>query len=501
MSASRAAKSQKRFPTSIRAIALALIAFVYAAACSESGPSDPEPTPTATVSGVVTAVGGAPIAGATVRVGLTASSTAADGSYALENLAVGTATIVTNAPGYVQQSQSLSLAAGANAHDVVLTLQPTASVSGVVTSFSGGVVEGATVKVGSATSTTGADGAFELHNLPVSSVTITTTAAGFGQRSEGISLTAGANTHDIELIPAGEWDTRAALLENNSELAFAQLNGKIYLMGGYPPPRVTQRSVQVYDMASNTWSYGPELPLPNNHGMAAAVNGKIYLIGGQTQADDPPGTYSYVNTVYELDPAVGEWVARAPMPTARSSGVAVVLDGKIYVAGGRPLHQQDFAVYDPAANTWEVLPEMPTPRNHFTGAAIDGRIHYVGGRDGLGLGQSMTTAHEVFDPATKTWTTAAPMLLARSGMNGVMARGCFHVWGGEGPGGMFHDHDFYDPRTNEWIRLPAMPIPVHGVYGSAFVNDLIWVSGGGNMVGGSAGTTFNQVYRPDVSCE
>ncbi|HYE94894.1 MAG TPA: hypothetical protein VD962_01695, partial [Rubricoccaceae bacterium] len=140
-------------------------------------------------------------------------------------------------------------------------------------------------------------------------------------------------------------------------------------------------------------------------------------------------------------------------------------------------------------------------RNHFTGAAIDGRIHYVGGRQGLGLGTSMTTAHEVFDPQTRTWTTATPMLRARSGMNGVMARGCFHVWGGEGPAGMFPDHDYYDPRTNQWTSLPGMPIPVHGVYGSAFVDGLIWVSGGGIHVGGNHGSLHNQVYRPAVRCE
>jgi hypothetical protein len=108
--------------------------------------------------------------------------------------------------------------------------------------------------------------------------------------------------------------------------------------------------------------------------MAASVNGKIYLIGGQLNADDPPNTNSYVNTVYELDPAVGVWVTKVPMPTARSSGVAVVRDGKIYVAGGRLPRGSDFAVYDPAADTWEVLPNLPTQRNHFTGAAIYGRI-------------------------------------------------------------------------------------------------------------------------------
>jgi hypothetical protein len=93
------------------------------------------------------------------------------------------------------------------------------------------------------------------------------------------------------------------------------------------------------------------------------------------------------------------------------------------------------------------------------------------------------------------------MLRSRSGMNGVMARGCFHVWGGEGPGGMFPDHDYYDPRTDQWSRLADMPLPIHGVYGSAFVDDLIWVPGGGTNIGGNHGSVNHQVYRPAVSCE
>lgn len=297
----------------------------------------------------------------------------------------------------------------------------------------------------------------------------------------------------------GEWGMRAPALEPLSELAVAESNGKLYLMGGYPPNRVTARTVQIYDIASDTWAYGPQLPLPNNHGMAAGVNGKIYLIGGQLNADDPPGTDSYVNTVYELDPEVGVWVTKAPMPTARSSGVAVAYDGRIYVAGGRLPRGSDFAVYDPAANTWEVLPNLPTQRNHFTGAAINGRIHYAGGRQGNGLSPLMTTAHEVFDPLTRTWTTAAPMLRTRSGMNGVMAHGLFHVWGGEGPAGMFPDHDYYNPHTDTWTRLPDMPMPVHGIVGSAFVDGLIWATGGGIHIGGSSGSTMNQVYRPAVA--
>lgn len=299
-------------------------------------------------------------------------------------------------------------------------------------------------------------------------------------------------------VDGGQWGQRTSLIEPNSELAFAELNGKLYLLGGYPASRQTARTVQVYDIASSHWELGPPLPQPNNHGMAAGVNGRVYLIGGQT-TDLSEGPY--VDTVYELDPARGEWVEKARMPTARSSGVAVVQDGKIYVAGGRPPHGSDFAVYDPKSDHWQVLPNLPSQRNHITGAAIKGRIHVVGGRLGQGLSAQMTTVHEVFDPQTGSWTTAAPMLRARSGMNGVMARGCFHVWGGEGPAGMFPDHDYYNPQSNQWIRLRDMPIPVHGVYGSAFVDGLIWAPGGGTSIGGNFGSLLNQVFSPTVSCD
>jgi hypothetical protein len=380
----------------------------------------------------------------------------------------------------------------------------TASLSGVITAPAGAVIAGASVKIGTATATTGADGRYSFENLPVGSVQMITSADGFESLSQSLNLIAGTNTRDVLLAPIdlGEWGMRAPLLKNNSEYPVAEANGKLYILGGYPPemgPNRTSRVVQIYDIASNSWQLGPELPQPNNHGMAASVNGKVYMIGGQT-TDDQDGATA-VATVYELDPAVGAWVAKAPMPTARSGGVAVALGGKIYVAGGRVPRGNDFAVYDPAANQWEVLPILPSQRNHIAGVAIDGRIHIVGGRLGNGLSPLKSDAHEVFDPQTRTWTTAAKMLSARSGINAAMARGCFHVWGGEAPTGMTPQHEYYDPRTNKWASLRNMPIPIHGVVGSAFVNDLIWVTGGGTAVGGASGSLLNQTYKPAVSCQ
>ena len=386
------------------------------------------------------------------------------------------------------------------------------SIRGTVTDNTGATVANATIMLSGNTQATrtansGADGVYTFANVPAGAYTLEVTPpVGFAKGGAGtvsVTVASGAQSNAAAIVlnrlAVGEWGTRAGLLVANSEFALAEANGRIYVLGGYPNTGVSSRAVQIYDIASDSWQLGPQLPQPNNHGMAAAVNGKIYILGGQTTNDQQGATA--VNKVYELDPANGVWVEKASMPTARSGGAAVVHDGKIYVAGGRVPRGNDFAAYDPATNQWEELPILPSQRNHITGAAINGRIHIVGGRLGNGLSPIKSDAHEVFDPQTKTWTTAAPMLRGRSGMNGVVARGCFHVWGGEAPTGMTPDHDYYDPRTNQWASLPDMPIPIHGVVGSAFVGGLIWVTGGGTQVGGGSGSLHNQTYKPDVSCE
>jgi N-acetylneuraminic acid mutarotase len=192
------------------------------------------------------------------------------------------------------------------------------------------------------------------------------------------------------------------------------------------------------------------------------------------------------------------------MPTERSAGAAAVAGEKIYVAGGRPPHGKDFAVYDPGADVWRTLPGLPTQRNHLAVAAIDGKIYVAGGRFGAGFDSEKTDALEMFDPANGVWTARARMPRPRGGVNGIAAYGCFHVFGGEGnaqsPSGVFPDHDVYDPAADRWTRLDPMPVPVHGVTGAPFLNGLIDLPGGGVAQGGSSGSTIHQVYHPRMSC-
>ena len=84
---------------------------------------------------------------------------------------------------------------------------------------------------------------------------------------------------------------------------------------------------------------------------AVLINGKLYVAGGNAlgRQDSP--------LFQEIDLATGRWRDLAPMPKGSSHLVMATLNGKIYLAGGftanvhrNPLDQ--FIEYDPATNQW-----------------------------------------------------------------------------------------------------------------------------------------------------
>ena len=70
-------------------------------------------------------------------------------------------------------------------------------------------------------------------------------------------------------------------------------DGRIYVLGGSREPVVGavngDRTVEIFDPATNVWSAGPRLPAPRV-GLAAATgaDGRIYAIGGATNGSDAP---------------------------------------------------------------------------------------------------------------------------------------------------------------------------------------------------------------------
>jgi N-acetylneuraminic acid mutarotase len=301
-------------------------------------------------------------------------------------------------------------------------------------------------------------------------------------------------------VHAAAWESRAPMLEARQEVAVAELDGRMYVIGGFFAAEILfgiAATVEVYDPETEEWSFVAPLPVGLHHTAAASVGGLLYVIGGWQDFFGIP-----VADVYAYDPAADEWTPREPMPTARAGHAATVLDGRIYVAGGSPDERaHDFAVYDPIADEWTVLPDMPTPRNHLGVAALAGRILAVAGRSGGIFPVAGTGALEAYDPGTQEWEPLAPMPTPRSGIAAAVFQDRLIVFGGEGgspdPSGVFRETEAYDPEANAWRALPQMPTGRHGI-GAAVLDDGVHVAGGGPVEGFGV-TDVHEVFVPEPS--
>jgi pimeloyl-ACP methyl ester carboxylesterase len=167
---------------------------------------------------------------------------------------------------------------------------PTATVSGVVKAAAGAVIEGASVKIGSATATTGADGRFELQNLPAGSATIVTSAPRFEERSESVTLNEGANAHDVVL-------TRQVTFTHQNVVAYlppgiAEYRAAIVFLPGLRDPStgnpLDSRGLVrgTSDGACSIWCSPAERAQVRSRALEL-LGGNVALIGTTTLLDQP----------------------------------------------------------------------------------------------------------------------------------------------------------------------------------------------------------------------
>ena len=71
---------------------------------------------------------------------------------------------------------------------------------------------------------------------------------------------------------SGKWQSRAPMPSARTEVAAAEVGGKIFVIGGYDKGG---QLVEEYDPAKDSWRARASLPKPLHHVGAAAINGKI----------------------------------------------------------------------------------------------------------------------------------------------------------------------------------------------------------------------------------
>jgi N-acetylneuraminic acid mutarotase len=233
----------------------------------------------------------------------------------------------------------------------------------------------------------------------------------------------------------------------------------MYVIGGKTASGASLSRVQAYHVATNTWTYHPNLPLPlfeTNGG--ATINGKVYVSGGKV------GENTWTNALFMFDPATNRWTRKHDMPEETSGGMSAVSNNKLYVVtdcqgeGCNPSNDiPRFYRYDPVTDTWATLPTPPNDHEHGAAGFIGGKLYVTGG-SGLGNPKQV----DVYDPATNQWTSESPFGSGRTYMAGLAYNGKLYLIGGyrvnaDGSQTAVRATNIYNPATKQWTTGAPLP--------------------------------------------
>ncbi|MGK2285615.1 Kelch repeat-containing protein [Pedomonas sp. V897] len=297
--------------------------------------------------------------------------------------------------------------------------------------------------------------------------------------------------------PRGTWTPCAPIPWEVQEVYATVRGGRIVIAGGLvgrgPSLEAIDRMGE-YDPATDRWREGPRLPERRHHPALASIGARVYAIGGALS--DERGNWQSRPEVFVEEGGV--WSRAASLPEPQMESVALVHEGRIHLISGRSPtvegavrwdQQRDVdthLVFDPAANRWSSARPIPGVRNSAAGAVIDGALYVVGGRTMEGGNMARL---DRYDPREDRWDALRPMPRAAGGLAAAVVDGSLIAFGGEvlgmkGAAGVIADVWRYDVTRDVWEPLAPMRTPRHGLAG-AVVGNRVYAIGGGSHVGGA----------------
>lgn len=276
------------------------------------------------------------------------------------------------------------------------------------------------------------------------------------------------------------WLNRPPMHNGRSGLEIAVVNERIYVIG-------SDGTNLEYDPATLAWTTKQSVLTPRSSFAIAVHQNKVHVVGGNVGYDISTDSHilSSLNEVY--DPLTDTWESKTPMPTSRSQLSANVVNGKIYLIGGRTGGQYSTVdlneVYDPQTDTWTTKAPIPYPVVQYASVVVDGKIFIMGGQDEFADTVNLDLV-QIYDPSTDTWSFGTPLpnvvwQAAAGATTGVWAPKKIYLFGGLPEHSLFGTNitQVYNPETDSWTSGASMPTSRFN-FAVGVVNDTVYAIGG-----------------------
>ncbi|MEU6317426.1 carboxypeptidase regulatory-like domain-containing protein [Streptomyces sp. NPDC047009] len=207
----------------------------------------------------------------------------------------------------------------------------------------------------------------------------------------------GASTKDLYAYN-GSWTKLASGADTRDAPAHGLINGKIYVAGGWGSSGSPDAKLEIYDIATNTWSTGARMPKPYAGAGSAVLDGKLYSVGGCPTL----GCGSTDVSVY--DPDTDSWSMAAPYPQQVAWESCGAIADKLYCSGGEAqrVTSKHAYMYDPDTNTWSPVADQPTDAWGAAYASANGMLLIRGGV--VDNGTALTNQVWAYEPGENVWT-------------------------------------------------------------------------------------------------
>lgn len=259
----------------------------------------------------------------------------------------------------------------------------------------------------------------------------------------------------MEVLDVGNqcWRPCRAMSTERSYFGASTLRNRLHIFGGQNLDYKALCELEIYDCLRDQWETGASLKFPRRNCASAELDGRIYSIGGFDGS-------KIINSVEAYDSRLKSWMLIDPLPTPRSSAMACAQDGKIWVLGGTSgTRLKTVDVYDPRAGRWETSKaEMNDVRSAGQAACCVNHIFALGGTDN---DQNMHFSMECMDPDEQVFSMRQPMQESRMDFASAVISDSIMVGGGQN-GSVLSATEFYRPELDEWQAGPSMMIPRYG---------------------------------------